>query len=329
MGEMMKYGKNALLKMLIVLWSVSTFSVAAQQVEGRQAQKLGTVVDPKGEVFEKTTIISPPLTQLIIYRLLDSKSQNAAGVEINGHYHTSLQAGSYSELCMPAPVHALISTRMAELQQTVRNDVDATKKLDLQPTQAAYLRITELSDGRAKLDVVTPETAKKELQQTYLQLHAASRVPNAGSCSQELVGTAKAATAQKEVETIDMEVDALFGFAKADIQSLSHSGHQALKALADQLQNKYANLDNIHLQINGYADPLGNALLNDRLSEQRARTIYDFLVAAGINPNKLSYEGKGATDLIVKNCGRLVTPESIACNRPNRRVVVNVSTLKQ
>lgn len=329
MGEIMKYGRNALLKLLILFWSASALSVAAQQVERRQTQKLGTVVDPKGEVFAKTTIITPPLTQLIIYRLLDSKSQNAAGVEINGHYHTSLQAGSYSELCIPAPTHALISARMAELQQTVKNDVDATKILDLQPTQATYLRITENSDGRAKLDLVSPETAKKELQQTYLQLHAASRVPNAGSCSQEDEGTVKAANTYKEVETIGIAIDALFAFGKSDARSLSNSSNQALRALVDQLQNKYANLDNVHLQITGYADPLGNAVLNDRLSEQRAKTIYDYLVAAGINTNKLSYEGKGATQLVAKNCGRVATPDSIACNRPNRRVVVNVSTLKQ
>jgi OmpA-OmpF porin, OOP family len=261
--------------------------------------------------------------------LLDSQSQNAAAIEINGHYHTSLQAGSYSEVCLAAPTRALVSTRMAELQQAVKNDADATKILELQPTQVFYLRVTERSDGGAKLDLVGGDTATKDLQQTSRQLHAASRVPNAGSCVKEDWQTVKASHVYKEIETIGLEVDALFSFGKADAHSLSNSGSQALKTLVDQLHKKYATLDNVHLQITGYADPLGNSLLNERLSEQRAKTIYDYMVAAGINTNKLSYEGKGATDLVAKECSRVMTPESIKCNKPNRRVVVNVSTLKQ
>lgn len=141
----MKYGRNALLQVLILVWATSTFSVAAQPMEGRPTQKVGTVVDPKGEVFEKASVITPPLTQLIVYRLLDSQSQNAAAIEINGHYHTSLQAGSYSEVCLAAPTRALVSTRMAELQQAVKNDADATKILELQPTQVFYLRVTNFA----------------------------------------------------------------------------------------------------------------------------------------------------------------------------------------
>ena len=323
----MKFKKNAQIWLSALFAGLMTVSVSAQQVEGQSTRSVGTVVDPKGDAFGKGAVISPPLTRLIIYRLPDSKSENAAGVEINGHYHTSLQAGSFSELCMPAPARPLISTRMAELEQVVKNDVDATKTLDLKPSQEAYLRITEISEGRAVLNVVSTETAKKELQQTLRQLHAASRVPNAGSCAPEVATQTRTGQTYKQVETMVIELDALFEFGKSDVQSILPSGRQALNKVIDQLQNNYVKLDNVHFQIIGYADPLGQASSNQRLSELRAQTIYDYFMAGGVNGNKLSSEGRGSDSLVVSNCARNITTESIACNKPNRRVVVNVSTL--
>lgn len=301
-------------------------SVSAQQLT---TQRVGTVVDPKGEAYEKLGIISPPLTRLIIYRLPDNKSQNAAGIEINGHYHTSLQAGSYTELCMPAPTSALISTRMAELTQTIKNDVDATKKLNLKTSQETYLRVTEISDGRAVLEVVTNETAKKELQQTLRQLHAASRVPNAGSCTPEAATQAIAKPGHQPVEISAITIDALFKFGKSDAQSILPSGRNKLKTVIDRLQQNYAKHDNVHFEIIGFTDPLGNAIFNQRLSESRAKTIHDYFIAAGVNSNKLSSEGRGSDNLVVSHCAKKTTAQSIACNQPNRRVVVNVSTLTQ
>jgi OmpA-OmpF porin, OOP family len=197
----MKFKKNEASKLLLMMMATLAISVSAEQIEASSTRVMGTVVDPKGEVFEKLNIIQAPLTRLVIYRLPDQNSKNAAGVEINGHYHTSLQAGSYSELCLPAPTRPLISTRMAELEQVVKNDVDATKTLDLKPSQEVYLRVTERNDGSAKLDVVSADAAKVELKKTYLQLHAASRVPNAGACVTEIATQKQTGQSFKQVET--------------------------------------------------------------------------------------------------------------------------------
>jgi OmpA-OmpF porin, OOP family len=325
----MKYKKNALSKLFMMLGGALAFSAFAQQFEPQSAKTVGTVVDPKGAVYEKLTVISPPLTRLIIYRLPSSTSQNAAGIEINGHYHTSLQTGSYSELCMPAPTRALISTRLIELEQVVKNDVDATKSLNLKPTQEAYLRVTEISNERAILELVPTETAKKELQQTQRQLHAVSRVPNAGSCALEVGTQMTAKPGYKQVETMVIALDALFEFGKSDTQSILPSGRDSLNKVIDLLQQNYGKHDNVHFEIIGFADPLGNPTSNQSLSESRAKTIHDYFVAGGINSNKLSAEGRGSNSLVVSTCARAITPQSISCNKPNRRVVVNVSTLTQ
>lgn len=325
----MKYKKNALNKWLMMVVSTFAISAGAQQFEAQSVKTVGTVVDPKGSAYEKQSVISPPLTRLIIYRLPNNSSQNAAGVEINGHYHTSLQAGSYSELCMPAPTRALISTRLAEIAQVVKNDVDATKTLNLKPTQEVYLRVTEISDERAKLEIVPTDKAKHELQQTMRQLHAVSRVPNAGSCAPEVATQTTARPGYKQVETMVIALDALFEFGKSDTQSILPSGRDSLNKVIDLLQQNYGKHDNVHFEIIGFADPLGNATSNQSLSESRAKTIHDYFVAGGVNSNKLSAEGRGSNSLVVSHCARVITPQSISCNKPNRRVVVNVSTLTQ
>ncbi len=46
--------------------------------------------------------------------------------------------------------------------------------------------------------------------------------------------------------------------------------------------------------IEGHADPqTGNAKINQRLSDARAKAVYDYLVSQGVKPEQLTYEGKG------------------------------------
>ena len=54
----MKYKKNALSKLFMMLGGALAFSAFAQQFEPQSARTVGTVVDPKGAVYEKLTVIS-------------------------------------------------------------------------------------------------------------------------------------------------------------------------------------------------------------------------------------------------------------------------------
>lgn len=57
------------------------------------------------------------------------------------------------------------------------------------------------------------------------------------------------------------------------------------------------NHPNSKVTINGYASPEGNPELNQKLSNARAKAVYDMLVNTyKISPNRLSYKGLGVTD---------------------------------
>ena len=57
----------------------------------------------------------------------------------------------------------------------------------------------------------------------------------------------------------------------------------------------------IKVQINGYTDSIGKEDDNLQLSTQRAKAVVDFLIAKGINSDRLSYKGFGATQPISDN----------------------------
>ncbi|MCL2682494.1 MAG: OmpA family protein [Bacteroidales bacterium] len=57
----------------------------------------------------------------------------------------------------------------------------------------------------------------------------------------------------------------------------------------------------IQIEISGHTDNTGSESLNQRLSENRARAVYDFLITRGISANRLRYVGFGMSKPIASN----------------------------
>lgn len=58
---------------------------------------------------------------------------------------------------------------------------------------------------------------------------------------------------------------------------------------------------NVHLRMEGYTDSTGTDPHNDTLSDQRAKTVVDFLSAQGIERSRLTGEGFGAAKPVDSN----------------------------
>jgi OOP family OmpA-OmpF porin len=53
----------------------------------------------------------------------------------------------------------------------------------------------------------------------------------------------------------------------------------------------------LHAQVLGYTDASGNAASNQRMSEQRAQAVKNYLVTRhGIDPSRITTEGRGSQD---------------------------------
>nr|WP_262895661.1 OmpA family protein [Marivirga atlantica] len=67
----------------------------------------------------------------------------------------------------------------------------------------------------------------------------------------------------------------------------------------------------LQLKVSGHTDNIGTVEANQTISEERAKAVVDYLMEIGIEEDRLSYEGKGATVPLYKNN----TEENRAKNR--------------
>lgn len=104
----------------------------------------------------------------------------------------------------------------------------------------------------------------------------------------------------------------LFDFNKA---TLKKEFEKRLASVADVLRN-YPQID---LAVSGHTDSVGTESYNRILSENRAKTVADFLMKRGIAPTRLSYEGHGFSKPVADNA----TEEG---RQQNRRVEIKLIT---
>jgi outer membrane protein OmpA-like peptidoglycan-associated protein len=76
---------------------------------------------------------------------------------------------------------------------------------------------------------------------------------------------------------------------------------------------------NLKIEIGGHTDNEGSDAHNLALSQNRAKAVFEFLIAAGIKTEKLSYKGYGETMPLNNND----TPEARAWNRRTEFKVLN------
>ncbi len=110
---------------------------------------------------------------------------------------------------------------------------------------------------------------------------------------------------EEEKQTLDLAAQAVqFETGKATLKVESYNILNKVAAI----MKKYPDYK---LRIVGHTDNVGDAASNMALSEERARSCYDYLVAQGIDPSRISYMGKGETQPIASND----TPQGRELNR--------------
>jgi outer membrane protein OmpA-like peptidoglycan-associated protein len=85
-----------------------------------------------------------------------------------------------------------------------------------------------------------------------------------------------------------------FNYNEATIKTESKSELEKLSKLL--LENKRLNIE-----ISGHTDNIGSAMYNQKLSEERAKAVVDYLVAQNIETNRLHFKGYGFEQPIATN----------------------------
>lgn len=103
----------------------------------------------------------------------------------------------------------------------------------------------------------------------------------------------------------------LFAFDSAELTA------DAQRLLAD-VSTRLAGASLVAVRVVGHTDSVGSDAYNQGLSERRARSVADFLIAQGVPAGKLSSEGQGESQPVADN-------GSDAGRAQNRRVELHVS----
>lgn len=118
-------------------------------------------------------------------------------------------------------------------------------------------------------------------------------------------------------EKVTIPADTLFEFDKAVLTS---EGTQALQDFVTKMKGTQLEV----VVATGHADRIGTEAYNQRLSEKRAATVKDFLIAQGVDANKVYTEGKGESQpkTSCTGLGREVgrNRKLVECLAPDRRV---------
>lgn len=120
--------------------------------------------------------------------------------------------------------------------------------------------------------------------------------------------------------------DVLFDFGKADLK----------QAAVETLDSAYAEIQNLSLvspnvQVNGYTDRIGKDEPNLALSQRRAESVANYMVAKGIEADKVTAVGYGKANPVTGNTCDSVKGRSalVACLAPDRRVELQVEGTKE
>jgi OOP family OmpA-OmpF porin len=179
--------------LVAVMCVIGSPAALAQQVA---SQANSSVTESLGEAFAEPKTIAPSVARVIIYRPVLGFAGGVSRVLINKNYHTSLQPGSFSELCLP-PGRISLAAQMAQAGD-VANQMDLIAVETLNAGQNAYLRLNDQGDNRFAITRVTPSVALAELKNTRRQVHAISRVPNQVECLSVATATAVESRVMKQ-----------------------------------------------------------------------------------------------------------------------------------
>jgi outer membrane protein OmpA-like peptidoglycan-associated protein/outer membrane protein W len=106
----------------------------------------------------------------------------------------------------------------------------------------------------------------------------------------------------------DVSIETHFAFDSADLTA-------ADKAELDHIAERMKSLDFVIGEAGGHTDSVGDEAYNQRLSERRARAVYDYLVSRGVGSGRVNVVGYGERRPVADNATE-------AGKAQNRRVVL-------
>ncbi|EGQ9717204.1 OmpA family protein [Vibrio alginolyticus] len=128
---------------------------------------------------------------------------------------------------------------------------------------------------------------------------------------------------------LDCSIDQPIEFNLSSESFFEFGGAQLIDVVqGDELQKLVDFIDNhknkgLKVTVSGYTDHIGERNFNQKLSEERAQTVADYIISRGYDGPIRAF-GFGSSEPIVECSTKLARKELIRCLQPNRRVTVRI-----
>jgi OOP family OmpA-OmpF porin len=118
---------------------------------------------------------------------------------------------------------------------------------------------------------------------------------------------------------ISLSAGTLFTFDKAELRPQG-------KATLDDLVQKLEGATYEAIVVTGHTDRIGTPKYNQKLSEERAQTVKEYLVDKKVQASRIDAQGKGESEPVTQSneCKGAKSTKVIACLQPDRRVDIEL-----
>ena len=146
---------------------------------------------------------------------------------------------------------------------------------------------------------------------------------NAGLSYRFGQGAAPVVAPEVVSKTFNLSSDVTFAFGKANLKPQA-------KATLDGIYGEIAQINNANVAVAGYTDRIGRDAFNVKLSQRRADSVANYLVAKGVPAQNISAVGHGKANPVTgSTCDAVKGRKAlIACLAPDRRVEIAVNGTK-
>ena len=146
---------------------------------------------------------------------------------------------------------------------------------------------------------------------------------NAGLSYRFGQGAAPVVAPEVVSKTFNLSSDVTFAFGKANLKPQA-------KATLDGIYGEIAQINNANVAVAGYTDRIGKDAPNLKLSQRRADSVANYLVAKGVPAQNISATGHGKANPVTgSTCDAVKGRKAlIACLAPDRRVEIAVNGTK-
>lgn len=262
-----------------------------------------------GKTYQPVAPVGQTQTQVVYYRDASNTAGGAAHIYVDNEFHDALLPGGFTAFCLAPGKHNLGAYQNDAPQYRGK---EQGYNVEMTGGQTYFVRVSHTMN--AVPEARTREQAEKDLAGLREQTHVLSRASSVEACNY---------LPAPQYKDYTLSGDVMFRFGQSSEKGVSAQGRQAVKDLVATIKRENVELKQI--QVIGHTDAIGSDRSNDALGLKRAQTVRTMLVENGLPARLMSASSVGSSEPVVNDCAASSKKELIACNAPNRRVVVRVT----